>query len=240
MFLPVSTIFPVINFLTSSRYLVMTRRLDDDTSSELPSVPIPFAPPSDEFCTTNTLGDDFYVSLWEPCKFVFFNSTCTSELGHYTCDDTYDPSQEVSEAQLQVLLWPDSCVANGPRYYLMKENPELKNYVFDGANSNPENYTYSFPEDTAAFSVSCAADFAAAKVTLNNMEGSFNSMFHPFVGMTILCSVLGICFCLGGGICCCCCVPLCKKSRPRQRYRPNSPHPGDKTESTPLATAVVV
>uniref|UniRef100_A0A7S2WAK5 Uncharacterized protein n=1 Tax=Eucampia antarctica TaxID=49252 RepID=A0A7S2WAK5_9STRA len=246
----VTNLFTFINLFTSPQNLIarrwLTSNIDDNTDSDLPLVPIPFAPPSDEFCTSNSLGDDFYISVFEPCKVVFFTNSSISDStgeGHYSCDDhAYEPNQVVSEAQLQVFMWPESCVANGPRCYLLKENPDLVEYLIDPNNIYTVNDIFSFPEDATAVSVSCVADYAKFQKTMKTAQDDFStsSLVHPLIGITALLGILSLAVCLCGcGVMFCCC-----SQRPRNRptYQPvvfSTVPSTDPKPSAPLYHAII-
>ena len=166
--------------------------------SSKPPLPNPFSPPSEEFCETNTLGDDTYFSIFIPCDFTFYATDVLPD--HFSCDAYSDAdSTVIMREHTKVVMWPDSCVAVGPRCYSIKDNPHLNNYTFyDGTD-----YSMEFPPDATVVSVDCTADFAKAKEFLDNLPEELGKVAASigFVAMVLAIAVLASIIC-----CIFCCI----------------------------------
>ena len=167
-------------------------------SSSDSNLPFPLAPPSDEFCRTNTLGDDLYISFFKPCDFTFYKTSGSFKPDHFSCDSVDGTTVKIESRK--VLMWPESCVAAGPRCYYLADYPDLSNFTtFDGS----EYYSMAFPADATVASVDCTADFAEAQLFMENLPQELEDVAHSisFVGYVLLFAVLAS---IVACICCCC------------------------------------
>jgi hypothetical protein len=168
------------------------------------TLPNPFSPPSDEFCKTNTLGDDSYISIFIPCDFTFYATDVLPN--HFSCDaynTNDDDSTVIKKEQTKVAMWPDSCVATGPRCYSIANNPVLSNFTF----YEDTEYHMQFPPDATVVSVDCTVDFAKAEEFLDNLPEEFAQVAASisffavvFAIAVIACTIACICGCI---IACC-------------------------------------
>lgn len=165
--------------------------------SSKPPLPNPFSPPSEEFCETNTLGDDSYISIFIPCDFTFYATDVLPD--HFSCNAYNDDSTVIKKEQTKVVMWPDSCVAAGPRCYSIADNPHLSNYTF----YDDTEYSMEFPPDATVVSVDCTADFAKAEEFLDNLPEELNKVAASigFVAMVFAIAVLASII-----ACICCCI----------------------------------
>jgi len=165
------------------------------------SLPYPFTPPSEEFCETNSAGDDVYISLFKPCYFVFYLSLDSNPLKikNFQCAsiDLKSTESVISRERRKILGWPDSCVANGPRCYDLKEYPNLRNFTLFGDTE----YALTFPRDADIVSVDCSGDYAEAMKAMENLPLALGPMVNAIYFFSIVMLVsLVVC----AGLCCCC------------------------------------
>ncbi len=139
-----------------------------NSSSPYSNTSFPRATPFEDFCKSNNLGDDSYLSSSGPCNFTFY-SGISFKPDHFSCDGIEDDNI-VKIMSFKVLMWPESCVAAGPRCYLLADHPDLSDYtdVFDGSIYNTKRVDVSFPADATVVSVDCSGDFAQAQLLLKN------------------------------------------------------------------------
>mmetsp|Transcript_14651 Transcript_14651/g.20010 ORF Transcript_14651/g.20010 Transcript_14651/m.20010 type:complete len:244 (-) Transcript_14651:70-801(-) len=182
--------------------LLACARGEENATTPPPPSSHQILPPSDDFCTYNSLGDDTYISFFEPCEFIFYDSTVMPE--HFSCGDFLKDNESnaivvVKQQKRKVMMWPDSCVANGPRCYNLSQNPHLSNYTL---YENTE-YAMEFPAEATIVSVNCSADFVRVQEFTDNIpeswvkvtrEATFGIALFFFSAMA----------CLVAGICCCC------------------------------------
>eukprot|EP00563_Minutocellus_polymorphus_P012565 CAMPEP_0181064958 /NCGR_PEP_ID=MMETSP1070-20121207/24479_1 /TAXON_ID=265543 /ORGANISM="Minutocellus polymorphus, Strain NH13" /LENGTH=257 /DNA_ID=CAMNT_0023145309 /DNA_START=15 /DNA_END=788 /DNA_ORIENTATION=+ len=177
-----------------------------ETRPSSPPPPIPFAPPSQEFCNTNTLGDDVYLSFFVPCEFIFY--TVDGDEGerpsddHFACDsiDDSDSATIIKQEDRKVMLWPESCVALGPRCYDLSKYPNLYNFtLFEGTE-----FAMKFPSGANVVSVDCSADYAKVTKFVENLPIELKEVaeaigFAAFVvSFAVLMAVVAcICWCCG-------------------------------------------
>mmetsp|Transcript_7701 Transcript_7701/g.11290 ORF Transcript_7701/g.11290 Transcript_7701/m.11290 type:complete len:240 (-) Transcript_7701:113-832(-) len=162
-------------------------------------LPYPFKPPPAEFCQTNFLGDDAYISVFLPCTFTFY-SDADASIDHFNCSSILPGSRSrISTEQRKIYGWPESCVANGPRCYNLTDHPNLFNYTL----VDDSEYAMKFPSGANVVSVDCSADYAKAEEVMKNIP----QMLEPVAGVIALFAVtvflivaIGIC------MCCCCCI----------------------------------
>jgi len=168
-----------------------------DTKGSLPWYP--FTPPSEEFCETNSAGDDVYISLFKPCSFVFYRSLDSNplEINNFQCDLTSTESV-ISRERRKILGWPDSCVANGPRCYALKEHPNLQNFTLFGDTE----YAVTFPSDADIVSVDCSGDYAEAMEAMENLPLALGTMVNALYFFSIA-MLVSLVVCIS---CCCCCM----------------------------------
>lgn len=167
-----------------------------------PSLPLPIDPPSDSFCKSNELGSDYYYTVFEPCVFTFYNSTSAVDDGN-TCDDI-DPSFIVKTEKRFVKMWPESCVASGPRCYSLASNPELAKFTSFKLDGDKDKVT-PFPAGAMSVNVTCASDYSKARQFADDLENNVTTILLPFILATVLFFVVGLLICCGGIYCCCCC-----------------------------------
>jgi hypothetical protein len=178
-----------------------------------PNLPYPFAPPSDDFCKSNTLGDDTYLSFFKPCEFAFF--TASSKPDHFSCD-SFDESMAIKIESRKVLFWPESCIAAGPRCYDLKDYPDLSNFtIYDDV----DNFSMRFPPEATVVSVDCTADYTQAQVFLDNLPEELEDVAQSiaFVGIVLFVAVLA------GIVACICCICFCcfgARKKRRDDYTP--------------------
>ena len=67
---------------------------------------------SSRYGKSNILGDDAYLSFFTPCDFAFYKTDLVPD--HFSCDEV-DPSVLIKTESRKVMMWPESCVAVGPR-----------------------------------------------------------------------------------------------------------------------------
>jgi hypothetical protein len=164
-----------------------------------PNLPYPFTPPSHDFCKSNTLGDDTYLSFFKPCEFTFFKAS--SKPDHFSCD-LYDESIAIKMESRKVLFWPESCIAAGPRCYDLNDYPDLSNFtIYDDV----ENLSMHFPPEATVVSVDCTADYTQAQIFLDNLPEELEHVAQSiaFVGIVLLVAVLA------GIVACICCICFC-------------------------------
>ena len=173
-------------------------------SSSTLSPPIPFAPSSPEFCDSNEIGDDVYLSFFVPCDFTFYATEKNVNIDHFACDsvEESDSAAIIKEESRKVMLWPDSCVANGPRCYSITDYPNLYNFtIFEGTD-----YAMKFPPGANVVSVDCSADFEKVQEFVESLPEEFKEVAEAigFAAFVVLFAVLAaivacICCCCGGG-----------------------------------------
>lgn len=169
-------------------------------------LPYPFAPPSDDFCDSNTLGDDVYFSVFTPCDFVFYDTTDMPQ--HFSCDSYGKSTTVVKKQQRKVVMWPESCVAAGPRCYSIKENPNLYNFTL----FNDTDFSMQFPENATVVSVDCTADFAKVDDFLKNLPQELEDVAKSIgfaAGVFLFAVIAAIVACI------CCCFGACRR-HPRE------------------------
>ena len=194
-----------VNLIASS---LLTRA--HNVKVEEGDIPFPFEPPSAEFCKHNELGSDMYVSLFRPCQFIFYTgSSNIPEHDHFSCSGILDNANNtiISTQEREVMDWPDSCVANGPRCYSLTEYPNLQDFTLFGGDSNMDKYySMSFPEDATYVSVDCSEDYHVAKQAMKRLpevlEPVITLIFFGFIvliGLLIAAVICCVCICSGGG-----------------------------------------
>ena len=162
------------------------------------SFPHPFALPSPEFCETNSAGDDVYSSIFKPCIFTYYREpnsrTQTLPIRTFDCSnfDLEHKSLIVPLEKRKVHGWPDSCVANGPRCYVLAEYPSLRKFTLFGDTE----CAISFPPDVDIVSVDCSNDYAEALDATKDPPQALQPlttavfafvMFFALVTCTIIC-----------------------------------------------------
>lgn len=179
------------------------------------NLPFPFAPPSEAFCKNNILGDDAYLSFFKPCTFTFYKVNEDSRPDHFSCD-AYDGTAEViSMESRKVMMWPESCVAAGPRCYSMVDYPDLSTYtIFD----DTDNYAMMFPSDASIVSVDCTADYTQAQTFMENLPEELEDVASSIAfgaGVLLFAVLAAIIACI------CCCFMSCKsRQNPQMHYTP--------------------
>lgn len=175
-----------------------------DASFLTSSLPYPFAPPSDDFCSSNTLGDDAYVSVFVPCDFVFYETNAMPE--HFSCDGYGKSTAIVKKEQRKIVMWPESCVAAGPRCYSIEDNPTLYNYTL----FNETEFGMVFPERATVVSVDCTADFAKVNQFIENLPEELADVAASIsfaAGVFLFAVIAAIVACI------CCCFGACRRNR---------------------------
>mmetsp|Transcript_32774 Transcript_32774/g.72288 ORF Transcript_32774/g.72288 Transcript_32774/m.72288 type:complete len:256 (+) Transcript_32774:200-967(+) len=193
-----------------------TRSGTTSSTTESPptsSPPIPFAPPSPEFCDSNEIGDDVYLSFFVPCDFTFYAAEKNANIDHFACDsvEESDSAAIIKEESRKVMLWPDSCVANGPRCYSITDYPNLYNFtIFEGTD-----YAMKFPPGANVVSVDCSADFEKVQEFVESLPEEFKQVAEAigFAAFVVLFAVLAAIV-----ACICCCCGACGKRNPSKRY----------------------
>ena len=181
-------------------------------SSSDPKPPFPFTPPSEAFCKSNILGDDAYLSFFTPCDFAFYKTDLVPD--HFSCDEV-DPSVLIKTESRKVMMWPESCVAVGPRCYSLVDYPDLFKFAI---NSDEENYAMEFPSDATVVSVDCTADFAKVEVFMESLGPEIEHVASSIAfasGVVLFAVVAAIVACF------CCCFGACK-ARPNYTLVPGS------------------
>lgn len=204
----------------------------DSSASSSSTLPYPFAPPSDDFCDSNTLGDDVYFSVFVPCKFVFYDTKVMPD--HFSCD-SYDKSTTVlKKEQRKVVMWPESCVAAGPRCYSIQDNPNLYNYTLF---NDTEEFAMIFPETATVVSVDCTADFAKVNEFLENLPEELADVAASIsfaAGVFLFAVIAAIVACI------CCCFGACRR---RERHVPAEATymavPSHIVKATPVSASTV-
>jgi len=174
-----------------------------DGASAAGDLPYPFAPPSDDFCSSNTLGDDMYFSFFVPCDFVFYDTNAMPE--HFSCDSYGKSTTVIKKQQRKVIMWPESCVASGPRCYSIKDNPNLYNFTL----FNDTEYSMVFPKSATVVSVDCTADFAKANEFLENLPEELADVAKSIsfaAGVFLFAVIAAIVACI------CCCFGACRRN----------------------------
>ena len=175
--------------------------------------PIPFAPPSPEFCNSNTLGDDVYLSFFKPCEFTFYMYSVDVDddnalpIDHFSCDtiDDSDSAIIIKQEDRKVMLWPESCVALGPRCYDLSMYPNLYNFtLFEGTE-----YAMTFPSEANVVSVDCSADFERVTKFVENLPLELKEVAEAisFAAFAIVFAVLV------AVVSCICCCGACSNNR---------------------------
>ena len=172
---------------------------DQRKLEEAPLLPLPIDPPSASFCQSNELGSDYYVSLFKPCVFTFYNSTSAVDDDN-SCNDV-DSSSIVTTEERFVMLWPESCVAYGPRCYSMADNPDL--FKFTNSEVGNMDDGAPFPADALSVSVTCSVDYSQARAFANTVENDSVKAIFPMILLIVFFLILSFCFCAGGTACCC-------------------------------------
>ena len=178
-------------------------------SSSSSAIPNPFAPPSDKFCQSNSLGDDAYVSIFKPCEFTFYTTDVTPE--HFSCDAYDDDTKVIKTEDRKVVMWPDSCVAAGPRCYSLTHYPELSNFTF----YQDTDYSMEFPANATVVSVDCTADFAKAQEFLDNLPEELGEVAAAICWVAVVFSI-AVVACIVA--CICCCFGACRGRREPRHY----------------------
>uniref|UniRef100_A0A7S4QJW3 Uncharacterized protein n=1 Tax=Ditylum brightwellii TaxID=49249 RepID=A0A7S4QJW3_9STRA len=218
---------PVIAITVIAAFFAGTN--GQDIATPLP--PHTLSPPTKEFCSSNTLGDDTYLSFFEPCEFIFYDSTVKPD--QFSCGGLDDNDAVVIKKQKRkVIWWPDSCVAGGPRCYDLIENPHLSNYTF---YENTE-YAMDFPSNAKVVSVDCSADFEKAQELADSLPvESMTFVIALFFLSVVACVIVGIC---------CCCGACCDRRRDRRldsyQMVANKQYHGPPVVATKLNTANTV
>uniref|UniRef100_A0A7S4JT49 Uncharacterized protein n=1 Tax=Odontella aurita TaxID=265563 RepID=A0A7S4JT49_9STRA len=193
---------------------------DDDIPGDGPP-PYPLAPPSEEFCRSNDLGSDVYISFFEPCTFQFYEEKPRvvgvpgRDGARFSCHGYNGGDDAIATAERKVLMWPDSCVAAGPRCYSMRDHPGLMTDTVFGDSDYPLDY----PVKAAVVSVDCRSDFAKAQEFMKDLPEELTMVSDAllsagraliFVGVAFI--FMGICCCFG-----CFRVCLCPDGKARRR-----------------------
>ena len=116
----------------------------------------------------------------------------------------------MSRERRKIMGWPDSCVANGPRCYNLKEYPNLRNFTI----FSDTEYAVTFPGDADIVSVvDCSGDYAEAMNAMENLPLAFGPMVNAiyFFSMLMLVSLV-VC----AGLCCCC---MCMRKNRQDEYQ---------------------
>jgi len=154
------------------------------TPEETTTIPYPFQPPSDEFCSENKLGSDVYVSIFSPCNFTFYKTSADSSSGstggHFSCDGIVNSTNDeiIDTEQYRVLGWPDSCVALGARCYNLTDNPHLSNFTQAGVENS--YYPLVFPPDADFVSVDCSYDYELVQETIKELPEAIEPLGKVF------------------------------------------------------------
>ena len=167
-------------------------------------LPYPFAPPSDDFCASNTLGDDAYVSVFVPCDFVFYDTKVLPE--HFSCDSYGKSTTVIKKEARKIVMWPESCVAAGPRCYSIDDNPTLYNYTL----FNETEFAMDFPKEATVVSVDCTADFAKVDEFIQNLPEELADVAASIgfaAGVFLFAVIAAIVACI------CCCFGACRRNR---------------------------
>lgn len=167
-------------------------------------LPYPFAPPSDDFCNSNTLGDDAYVSVFLPCDFVFYDTSVMPD--HFSCDSYEKSTDVVKKEQRKIVMWPESCVAAGPRCYSIEHNPTLYNYTL----FNETEFGMVFPKNAKVVSVDCTADYAKVNQFIENLPQELADVAASIsfaAGVLLFAVIAAIVACI------CCCFGVCRRNR---------------------------
>ena len=179
-----------------------TNKVQDDTSAK--KLPYPFAPPSGDFCNSNTLGDDTYFSVFVPCDFVFYDTKVMPK--HFSCGDYGSSTTVVKKQQRKVIMWPESCVAAGPRCYSIEDNPTLHNFTL----FNDTEFAIVFPTNATVVSVDCTADFAKVNEFIENLPEELAGVAASIsfaAGVFLFAVIAAIVACI------CCCCGACRRER---------------------------
>lgn len=200
-------------------------------------VPYPFSPPSKEFCHHNSLGSDVYVSVFSPCKFVFYTGVINGRNAtSSSCDGVLNNTEEkiIASEERKVIGWPDSCVANGPRCYDLSEYSHLNNFtLFSGEMVGFSNYyALSFPDLANYVSVDCTKDYQLAETAMKNLPETLEPIAQAIAFFAFM-ILIGILVCIG--ICCAC---LCNEgTRNRGGYTTvrNGVYTGPPVEAVKMA-----
>ena len=104
------------------------------------------------------------------------------------------------------MLWPESCVALGPRCYDLSAYPNLYNFtLFEGTE-----YAMIFPPEANVVAVDCSADFERVTKFVENLPLELKEVaeaisFAAFVfALAVLVAVVS---------CICCCCGACTSNR---------------------------
>lgn len=184
-------------------------RQSDPTSTspttKAKSFPIPFAPPSSEFCNSNTLGDDVYLSFFKPCEFTFYSVDVDDDnalpIDHFSCDSIEDSDSAaiIKQEDRKVMLWPESCVALGSRCYDLSVYPNLYNFtLFEGTE-----YAMKFPSEANVVSVDCNADFERVTKFVENLPLELKEVAEA-ISFAAFAIVFAVVVAVVSCICCCC------------------------------------
>lgn len=195
-----STLFLLLAALLS----VAANGANEKASYSPDKLPYPFAPPSDEFCDSNTLGDDAYFSVFAPCNFVFYDTEVSPK--HFECDAYGKDTTVVKKEQRKVIMWPESCVAAGPRCYLIDDYPNLYNFTL----FNDTDFAMTFPKNATVVSVDCTADYAKVNEFIENLPEELKEVagaisfaagvfLFAVIAAIVACICLCWCACRGGG-----------------------------------------
>ena len=168
----------------------------------------PFQPPSSEFCESNSLGDDAYISIFVPCEFVFYETTDMPD--HFSCKG-YNDETAIKKENAKVAMWPDSCVAVGPRCYSIADYPSLSNFTF----YQDTEFSMKFPSQATVVSVNCTADFAKAQEFLENLPEELGEVAESIACLTMVLFVAVVAAIVA---CICCCCGACQRRRPHGTY----------------------
>ncbi len=110
----------------------------------------------------------------------------------YDCSN-YDLDKLLSEEQLKVYGWLDSCVGNGPRCYFLAEYPRL---VFVESV-----YDLHFPPDADIVCVDCPGDYAEALDSMKNLPRTLQPLTTAIFTFALV-MFFGLMVCIT--ICCMC------------------------------------
>ena len=158
---------------------------------------LPLAP-SDEFCKSNSLGDDLYYSLFVPCKLTFYNSENVG-LEHFSCKDINN-NDILSIEMRHVTFWPDSCIGRGPRCYSLIDYPDLiTNFTLFAENPA---YSITYSKKANLVSVDCTADFDTTQEVWNNLPDELHEVADAIMVFSFT-VVIGTIACIVA-VCCCC------------------------------------
>lgn len=126
---------------------------------------------------------------------------------HFSCD-SYGKSTRtvVKKEQRKIVMWPESCVATGPRCYSIEDNPSLYNYTL----FNETEFAMIFPKNASVVSVDCRADFATVNQFIENLPEELADVAASIsfaAGVFLFAVIAAIVACI------CCCFGACRRHR---------------------------